>query len=145
MTSEAILAELRALPGAPARLRERVRALPEPKPRVAWAFPHLGLRRASLVLAPAVLAVAFGAAALHGLLADSPHQRTASAQAKSAAGEAHLRATATTPTFDQATPTQTFSGATGTRLQQGSSTQGATALPPSATRLNKYEAWLRIR
>ena len=69
MTSEAILTELRALPGAPDGLRERVRALPEPKPRVAWSFPHVGLRRSLLVLAPAVVVVALGAAAVDGLFA----------------------------------------------------------------------------
>src|SRR5207244_7957586 len=69
MTSEAILTELRALPGAPDRLRERVRALPEPKARIAWTPPHVDVRRALLVLAPAVVALSVGAAALHGVLA----------------------------------------------------------------------------
>ncbi len=69
MTSEAILTELRALPGAPDRLRERVRALPEPKRRIAWTPPHVDVRRTLLVLAPAVVALGVGAAALHGVLA----------------------------------------------------------------------------
>src|SRR2546421_5374948 len=69
MTSEAILTELRALPGAPDRLRERVRSLPEPKPRIAWTPPHIDVRRTLLVLAPAVVALGVGAAALHGVLA----------------------------------------------------------------------------
>jgi len=38
MTSEAILTELRALPGAPDRLRDRVLALPEPKPMASGTF-----------------------------------------------------------------------------------------------------------
>ena len=40
MTSDAILIELRSLPGAPDSLRERVRSLPEPQPRFAWTLPR---------------------------------------------------------------------------------------------------------
>ena len=69
MTSDAILAELRGLPGAPDTLRERVLALPEPQPRVAWSLPRIDFRRFALVAAPAVLALGLGAAALHGLRA----------------------------------------------------------------------------
>src|SRR6266498_3625393 len=68
MTSDAILTELRSLPGAPDGLRERVRALPEPRPRVAWTLPRLDIRRSVLVLAPAVVALGVGAAALNGVL-----------------------------------------------------------------------------
>src|SRR6266545_5844243 len=70
MTNDAILAELRALPGAPDGLRERVRSLPEPQPRFAWTLPRIDVRRVLLVAAPAVVAQAVGAAALHGVLAD---------------------------------------------------------------------------
>ena len=45
MTSDAILVELRSLPGAPDTLRERVRSLPEPQPRFAWTLPRIDLRR----------------------------------------------------------------------------------------------------
>src|SRR5437764_4018988 len=69
MTSDAILVELRSLPGAPDSLRERVRALPEPRPRFVWTLPRIDLRRTLLVAAPAVLALGVGAAALHGVLA----------------------------------------------------------------------------
>ena len=55
MTTDAILIELRALPGAPDRLRERVRDLPEPRPRFEWPVPRFTVRRTMLVLAPAVL------------------------------------------------------------------------------------------
>src|SRR6188472_4449865 len=68
MTSDAILAELRGLPGAPDTLRERVHALPEPQPRVSWSLPRLDFRRFALVAAPAVLALGLGAAALHGVV-----------------------------------------------------------------------------
>ena len=69
MTSDAILAELRGMRGAPDTLHERVLALPEPQPRVAWSLPRIDFRRFLLVAAPAVLALALGAAALHGLRA----------------------------------------------------------------------------
>src|SRR3954470_8311066 len=68
MTSDAILAELRGMPGAPDTLHERVLALPEPQPRVAWSLPRLDVRRFALVVAPAVLALGLGAAALHGVV-----------------------------------------------------------------------------
>lgn len=141
MTSEAILTELRGLPGAPERLRDRVRALPEPRPRFVWSFPRVDVRRSALVLAPAVVALALGAAAVHGVFAGGPQQQTASKQAERAVhGTAGLQATTTTPAYDAATPGSTFSaGAVGKALAP------ATALPPSATRLNKYEAWLRVR
>ena len=148
MTSEAILTELRALPGAPDRLRERVRALPEPKARVAWSFPHVGLRRSFLVLAPAVVAVAFGAAALHGLLAGGSNSspsvhRTAEGRPR---GQLTGRRTTTDsrrrrPSADADRARRRPAGAIRTKAL----TQRATALPPSATRLNKYEAWLRVR
>lgn len=144
MTSEAILTELRALSGAPDTLRERVRALPEPKPRVAWSFPRVGLRRTFLVLAPAVVAVAVGAAAVHGLFAAGTggQQPVAAARQEVQHGVGSLGATTTipgvaagaAPTYDATAPKTLTQGAT-----------RAAALPPSATRLNKYEAWLRIR
>jgi hypothetical protein len=134
MTTDAILAELRTLPGAPESLRDRVRALPEPRPRQRWTLPRIDVRRSLLVLAPALLAVAVGAAALHGVLSNG-----------------------TQPTAQPvALPNASAGAAPGTaRLQHGAITAapqakslqfGATAtLPPSATRLNKYDAWLRIR
>jgi hypothetical protein len=140
MTSDAILAELRALPGAPDSLRERVRTLPEPQPRFAWTLPRIDVRRSLLVLTPAVLALGVGAAVLNGVLADGP--RT-SPQPVALTAEKHLRAqggwagaaTGTTPAFDANAPARL---APQLQLQ-------ADPLPPSATRLNKYNAWLRVR
>ena len=141
MTSEAILTELRALPAAPERLRERVRTLPEPQPRFAWSFPRVDLRRSFLVVAPAVVALGLGAAALHGVFAGGSQPRPVAARGEGVvhgAAPAWTGATTRTPALDAA---QNFSGgATAKTL-----TQRAGALPPSATRLNKYEAWLRIR
>jgi hypothetical protein len=138
MTSDAILAELRALPGAPDSLRERVRTLPEPQPRFAWTLPRLDVRRSLLVLAPAVVALGVGAAALHGVLAGGPQTRpqplALEVESQGANAGGHGRAsTATTPAF---------------QLQADkalAAPRRAVALPPSATRLNKYNAWLRVR
>lgn len=132
MTSNAILAELRGLPGAPDTLRERVLALPEPQPRVAWSLPRLDLRRFALVAAPALLALGLGAAALHGLRAGG--------------SSAELAA------IDRTPPAATRELAPGAAhggfafgANAGVSPQALKALPPSSTRLNKYEAWLRVR
>jgi hypothetical protein len=135
MTTDAILAELRTLPGAPESLRERVRALPEPQPRVRWTPPRIDVRRSLLVLAPALLAVAVGAAALHGVLSNGTQPTAQPAATLNAAdagvggGAAHVERGAAVPAPEAKS------------LQLGT----AATLPPSATRLNRYDAWLRIR
>jgi hypothetical protein len=141
MTSDAILTELRALPGAPERLRDRVRALPEPQARFAWAFPSVDLRRSALVLGPAVVALGLGAAALHGVFAGGSQQQPVALRDTGVVhGEAWSGATTTTPAYS---PNMAAPATKAPALALGQ--QRATALPPSATRLNKYEAWLRIR
>jgi Domain of unknown function (DUF4349) len=135
MTSDAILAELRGLPGAPDTLRERVLALPEPQPRVSWSLPRLDFRRFALVAAPAVLALGLGAAALHGVV-----------NSGSTARPVALEGTSTVPAAEL-TPGVTHSAAGGATFDatKAVSPQALRALPPSSTRLNKYEAWLRVR
>ena len=65
---EALANELRAAkPKAPAELRERVAAL-EPATRERWVFPRVSARRVSLVLVPACLVGAVGAAVIHGVV-----------------------------------------------------------------------------
>lgn len=125
MTSDAILVELRSLPGAPDSLRERVRSLPEPQPRFAWMLPRIDLRRALLVAAPAVVALGVGAAALNGVVTggSKPAAQTISA-------EKHLRAVRGAPVRPAPLSANGFD---------------AKSLPPSTTRLNKYNAWLRVR
>src|SRR5580765_656049 len=124
MTSDAILVELRSLPGAPDSLRERVRSLPEPQPRFAWALPRIDVRRALLVAAPAVVALAVGAAALNGVVTGGSKPAP--------------------PTFARAeTGAQTVHGAF--RAKAAPPATDAQALAPSTTRLNKYNAWLRVR
>jgi hypothetical protein len=141
MTIDQALMELRSLPSAPETLRERVRALPEPQPRT-WTLPRLELRRLVLVAAPAVVAVAFGAAALNGVLAGGTGDRSASTQQsleyareKAVPSWGTTTTPATTPSNDAA---RTAAPPVGQTLR------GAQALPPSTTRLNRYQAWLRI-
>jgi hypothetical protein len=144
MTTDAILAELRTLPGAPDGLRQRVRALPEPQPRFVWAMPRIDFRSSLLVLTPAVVAVAVGAAALHGVLAggsQTPQPVALRAGTHSAqAGAGGAAAAQGAYTFGAHT-TQQKVLAPQALLQL----RGAKALPPSTTRLNKYNAWLRVR
>jgi Domain of unknown function (DUF4349) len=136
MTSDAILAELRGVRGAPDTLRERVLALPEPQPRVSWSLPRLDFRRFALVATPAVLALAVGAAALHGLRAggSSPEfaavDRTPPALTTRALAPGVAHSNAGGAAFD---------------ASKAVSPQALRALPPSSTRLNKYEAWLRVQ
>ena len=133
MTSDAILAELRGVRGAPDTLRERVLALPEPQPRVSWSLPRLDLRRFVLVAAPAVLALGLGAAAVHGVLGGGSSPQPVAADRP-------------TPAWELA-PGVTHSSSGGAALgaKTALSPQALRALPPSSTRLNKYEAWLHIR
>jgi hypothetical protein len=142
MTSDSILTELRTLPGAPDALRERVRQLPQPQPRFLWTFPRIDVRRSLLVAAPAVLALGVGAAALHGLLASGPKTpqplALKAAQEGAHAGGGGWSSADGTTTVPRLAPQLA--------LPQRSVTLGKrTALTPSATRLNKYNAWLRVR
>jgi hypothetical protein len=135
MTSDAILAELRGVRGAPDSLRERVLELPEPQPRVSWSLPRLDFRRFALVAAPAVLALALGAAALHGVRAGGSAPRAVAVD-----GTPHASTWELAPRAKHANGGGAAFGA-GTALNP----QALRALPPSSTRLNKYEAWLRVR
>ena len=135
MTSDAILAELRGLPGAPDTLRERVLALPEPQPRVR-------------VVAAAAR--------------PPPRSRSSQRRRCSRSASAPLRSTACAPVdraassrrIDRTPPASTRELAPGVaHASDGAafdackalSPQALRALPPSSTRLNKYEAWLRVR
>jgi hypothetical protein len=110
--------------------------LPEPQPRFAWTLPRIDVRRSLLVLAPAVVALGVGAAVLNGVLtggAKTPQQHLTFL---SGAGTgAQHRAKANTPAHDFGLRT----------APSDKATYGALVLPPSATRLNKYNAWLRVR
>src|SRR3954471_19332026 len=135
MTSDTILAELRGMRGAPDTLRERVLALPEPQPRVSWSLPRLDVRRFALVAAPAVLALGLGAAALHGLRAGGSSPQFAATDRTPPALNRELA-----PGVNHAGGGSAAFGAS-TAL----SPKALRALPPSSTRLNRYEAWLQVR
>jgi hypothetical protein len=138
MTTDEILFELRTLPGAPDGLRERVRALPEPAPRREWALPRIEWRRVALVGAPVAVALAFGAAAIHGLVASGPQSTSLTAQRAIAttttAGGGGAERSAKTPVYGAATTPQALDQLAIPAVP-----------PPSATRLNRYQAWLRVR
>ena len=115
---EELVRELRAVPaGAPEDVRLRVRALGEPA--VRRAFPVLPWRKSLLVLAPACALALVAAAVVHGVLSSSQTQ--------------HPEAVA-------------HSGASGAaRVDQGSPVFGETLVPPSTTRHQNYQAWMRLR
>jgi len=83
---EALANELRAAkPKAPAELRERVAAL-EPPTRERWSFPRISARRVSVVLVPACLLAALGAALIHGLVNSGAPTQPAAARLTEAHG-----------------------------------------------------------
>src|SRR5436190_1157066 len=142
MTTDEILFELRTLPGATDALRERVRALPEPAPRREWTLPRIEWRRLALMGAPAAIALAFGAAAIHGLLA--PSERGGATVAGATVQDAEREAR--TVGGGGATSHKSF-GAVTTPPAVPQALERLTtpsAPPPSDTRLNRYQAWLRI-
>jgi len=143
MTTDEILLELRTLPGAPDALRERVRALPAPVARREWKLPRIEWRRTTLVLAPAAMALALGAAAVHGLFTGGEPSAT---RTTVEAGRAEHGASGGGATWDATKwdPRRTFAPSQ-TLESQTQRQRAATAPPPSATRLNRYEAWLRVQ
>jgi len=150
MTTDQIVLELRALPGAPEALRTRVRVMPEPRARREWQLPAIQPRRFLLVVAPAAVALALGAAAVHGVVSSGGGPSTqaearqtadeggSAPKLRSAAGGASSAGSSTVPVFDAATTPQA------THALTRAAPFATGAIPPSATRLNRYEAWLRV-
>lgn len=141
MSSVDLTNELRlAKPRAPEQLRERVLALsehPVREPRFSFSLPsRYTVRRVALVAVPAVVAVAVGGAAIHGIANSSaPQQHLAH-------GEAARGHITTVPAFDAATPKA--------RVLRGASTlEKAPArlspIAPSENRLQHYQASLTVR
>jgi hypothetical protein len=102
-------------------------------------LPRIDVRRSVLVLAPAVVALGVGAAALHGVLSGGAPRRSQplALQADQQGAKARVLRAAhgATPSFSVHAE-KTFAPSVSGR---------ALALPPSTTRLNKYNAWLRVR
>ena len=124
MSSPDLLTQLRAAkPAAPPALRERVRAIAasEPEPRRPLFLARISLRRAVLVAAPVALALALGAAGVIGLSRSGQGERV------------------TSPPLPVAEKTTTSHGGA------LSATAPAGTLPPTAGRLQRYDAELRLR
>ena len=133
MSSPDPITQLRAAkPAASPELRERVRAIAArtPEPRRPSFPARFSLRRAVLVAAPAALALALGAAGVIGLTRSGEGERTVSPPlAREKAG------TVTT-------------GAVTRALAPGgvaATADHAATLPPTAGRLQRYDAELRLR
>ena len=138
MSSVDLTNELRlAKPRAPEQLRERVTALserPVREPRFSFSLPsRYAARRVALVAVPAVVAVALGGAAIHGIAnSGAPEQRAVPLSA-GVEGE-HLRSSPRRATtyWDTAKAPRSF-------------VPSSRALPPNLTRLQHYEAALTVR
>ncbi len=126
MSSPDPITQLRAAkPAASPELRERVRALAArtPEPRRPSFLARISLRRAVLVAAPAALALALGAAGVIGLTRSGEGERVVSPPLVA---------------VEKGAPT--------TSLQSGGATADeAATLPPTAGRLQRYDAELRLR
>lgn len=125
MSSPDPITQLRAAkPAASPELRERVRTIAArtPEPRRPFFPARLSLRRAVLIAAPAALAVALGAAGVIGLTRSGADERVVSPPL--AAAE---------------------KGATTSLQSGGAATDAAAGLPPTAGRLQRYDAELRLR
>ena len=126
MSSPDPITQLRAAkPAASPELRERVRAIAArtPEPRRPSFLAHLSLRRAVLVAAPVALALALGAAGVIGLTRSGESERSVSPPLAA---------------VEKGAPT--------TSVQSGGATADqAATLPPTAGRLQRYNAELRLR
>jgi Domain of unknown function (DUF4349) len=120
---EQLVRELRTVPAAASEdVRKRVRALGEPAPR--RAFPVLHWRKSLLVLAPACALTLVAAAAVHGVLSSGPKQH-----AEAVVEHGVARTNPSQPVFGAALQSQL----------------DAPLVPPSTTRHQDYQAWMRLR
>ena len=128
------------LPGAPDGLRERVRALPEPQPRFAWTLPRIDVRRVVLVPCRRSSRSAVGAAALNGVLAgrdEGAAAARAGEQRHNGRGAEHLAR------GQKASACGSDAGQAVRFLPRAR--RAAPRSRRATTRLNKYNAWLRVR
>jgi hypothetical protein len=142
VSSEAVVLELRAArPRAPEPLRERVLALGEPEAR--FSLPRLQWRRVALVAVPACLAVAVGAALIHGALhtgspsrAEAVRKATHSATLQPMFPRPHVRRNTGSAYDATGRPTHAPGALLGTQ----------TRFPaPNLSRLQDYRASLTVR
>lgn len=127
MSSPDPITQLRAAkPAASPELRERVRTIAArtPEPRRPFFPARLSLRRAVLIAAPAALAVALGAAGVIGLTRSGADERAVSPPLAAAEKGAPM---------------------TEALHREGATADQAATLPPTAGRLQRYDAELRLR
>lgn len=129
-----LVRELRAArPRAPETLRERVTALtqrPAQAPRLGFSLPsRYSVRRVALVAVPVLVAIGVGGAVIHGI-ANSGSQPQGHAAKESARR--------TPPVLDSVAPAP--------RAVEGGKLRAVpSALPPSRSRLQHYEASMTVR
>jgi hypothetical protein len=134
LRTDEIVRELRATaPPAPQRLRERVRALPEPAGRRRI---RLRFRPALAAAAAGAVALAVGAAVVNGLTGD----RGSSSERRAVEHGEAKRALSPRPVGRQPTRGQDRAWA----LSPGAEKSASTAVPPSR-RLQDYQAFLSLR
>jgi hypothetical protein len=143
MHSSDVLQQIRATrPAAPAALRERVRALaaePRPEPRRSLRAQLPSLRRMTLVAAPAALVLALGTAGVLGL-ARSGEPKQGGGETMSAAADEKAAPTTTPPSARALqSPREATPGAA------DSATGAPGVVAPTPGRLQRYEAYLRLR
>jgi hypothetical protein len=131
LTSPVVLELRAARPRAPEALRERVVARSTLEHKAGFALPSwLTVRRVALVAAPACLAIAVGAALIHGAL-NSGSPRDESLSGTPAVAQPQRREAAPLPVPKNAGLPQSLAG------------KGI--LPPNKTRLQDYRARLTLR
>jgi Domain of unknown function (DUF4349) len=134
-------------------LRQRVHALADEPRATRWALPWRGM---ALAAAPAVVAIGLGAAVVHGVLSSgSPVVRHGEAAPVSAGSSGAGDAGA--PVYGRTIPDavrrqpswqaqqKTLAPLASTALAHSASTAGQKAIPPSSSRLQAYDAYLRLR
>ena len=155
-----IVRQLRsARPVAPEPLRERVSATAAQAARARQRAPlwRFSARRAALVLVPACLAVALGAAAVQGIVTAASDDELAAptaakqsrlergGQAFDPTGGPASPAPRSTPRARRARDSGSLQHAAPLRSARGGVVQAVAPLPIARNRLQRYEAAMRIR
>lgn len=134
--SESLLRELRAAkPGAPADLRERVRALSAAEPARRPFLGRFEWRRLVLVAAPAAVVVALAAAAVIGL----------SRGDLSGGGDQAVSGAVTRETDSRALSPANLESAPNAYARSRAEPATGAAIAPDPTRVQRYQAELQLR
>lgn len=142
---EELVRELRAIPAAaPEPVRERVAALGEPAAVPDWRTTVAAIRprRALLVLAPVCLVAIVGAALVHGLVS-SGERPSGARQSAVSGGSVGGGAQSVLPSGTSTTPPVAEDNSGFGRLV--APPLKSAVVPPGGTRLQDYDAYLRVR